>query len=263
MESISHLTVKLPHHNVSKYKIGGVLLILNHVSLKVLLRSVTRSIKPPSSQEKPPVPLEEETLTELHPELILGHSATENGMNLDALTPLLATPARPHPCTSSASHWAPPQMDSAHQLTWKLPTCHYWFPTSPASQTGATWGPTSLRSSTKHTAVAMSFFLSAVRSNRPLWAWNGDGQKFFLSLGQKLACKIIRFHPLPQAQDSQHSLTTLREKEKSITLWMRTSSEYQQLDTPLQHTAGQKGTSRKPHYSVFRYIDIYIYTHAQ
>lgn len=30
MESISHLTVKLPHCNVSKYEVGGVLVILNH-----------------------------------------------------------------------------------------------------------------------------------------------------------------------------------------------------------------------------------------
>lgn len=44
MEIISHFTAKL-HHKGFKYAAGGVLLILNHISLKILIRSITIPIK--------------------------------------------------------------------------------------------------------------------------------------------------------------------------------------------------------------------------
>lgn len=71
MESISHFTAKL-HHKAFKYVAGGVLLILNHISLEVLIRSIARPIKPVQLESLPavgkvPVPVKD-TLSELHPE---------------------------------------------------------------------------------------------------------------------------------------------------------------------------------------------------
>lgn len=52
MEIISHFTAKL-HHKGFKHTAGGVLLILNHISLKVLKKVHYNTIKPSQLESFP------------------------------------------------------------------------------------------------------------------------------------------------------------------------------------------------------------------